>query len=211
MLGFTIDKLRQWPCPADPPFNRHRRFTSTLRPCTDALPSGISSGISAAPEPVATFDRESNGVDYTELGVQTAAVLAQARAHYDCVCGGDGGGGDGGGGGGAASGDGQCIRYMPLENSGGAGTASSHWEMRVMANEVRKHPSPRIDPILPFAHLPTPPLPAGEACWLAEEHPIPSSLPPPTPHVLIALVFTPPAPPPFISFPPSARPIPPLN
>ena len=122
MLGFSLSRIEQWPCPADPTFNRHRRGSLALRACSSS-PDGPASEEDAAP--VANFDRTLNGVTYTEVGVRTPAVLARARSHYDCVCGGDGDGLTAG-----------CIQYMPLENSGGDGTAASHWEKRTMGNEI---------------------------------------------------------------------------
>jgi len=54
--------------------------------------------------------------------VRTPVVLAKARHHFDCRCG--------------DAGESDCIEYISLEDSGGEGTASSHWEKRVLYNEV---------------------------------------------------------------------------
>lgn len=80
MLGFTADKLAEWPCPRTPLFNRHQRYDWRPRDCPAA---GGVPGV----EPVGTFRREHNGAAYEVRGVRTPVVLAKARHHFDCRCG----------------------------------------------------------------------------------------------------------------------------
>ena len=79
MLGFTADKLAEWPCPRTPLFNRHQRYDWRPRDCPAV---GGVPGV----EPVGNFRRQHNGAAYEVRGVRTPVVLAKARHHFDCRC-----------------------------------------------------------------------------------------------------------------------------
>ena len=114
VLGFTREKLAQFPCPSAPSFNRETATRASPRACSDV----------GSTEPVVAV----NGTGGRTLRrLATPAVLAAARRHYNCT---------------GASGDATLI-WMPLEDClggnqclEGRGTESSHWEMRAMAGDL---------------------------------------------------------------------------
>ena len=181
VLGFTLDKMMQFPCPDDPSFNRHRLTRHRLTrhrlkrfefppilpmrhmpPISAHLPECAHfTHLSDAPpirpichtlcrhqpktwepkpcessglrEPIDFSERFVNGVSYQVKLVKTPTVLMMARRHYNCpetaaqradgatVC---------------KPSEPECLDGMPLEDHGGEGTASSHWEKRVMYSEL---------------------------------------------------------------------------
>ena len=129
VLGFTADKISQFPCPDYPGYDRYGGAdpsygTAALLDC----PSSLSRN------PVESVATSSGTVQM----LRSPKVLEAARRHYNCSetsaqandalgsCG-DGDGDDAGGG---------CIDGMPFEDAGGEGTQNSHWERRVMYSEV---------------------------------------------------------------------------
>lgn len=126
VLGFTYEKIRWFPCPERPSFNRFG--SDNLHP--------IACSAADSPDPVEARSRLVNGQTLTEQLVLTPTVVQMARAHYNCPqtarqleSGGE-----------AArcelEANKDCMDGVPLENQGGRGTAASHWEKRVLNGDV---------------------------------------------------------------------------
>mmetsp|Transcript_22407 Transcript_22407/g.50613 ORF Transcript_22407/g.50613 Transcript_22407/m.50613 type:complete len:646 (-) Transcript_22407:338-2275(-) len=125
VLGFTYEKIQQFPCPDKPSFDRFEPGSAAIRSCSAA----------GSANPIEERSHMSNGVLHTERRVLTPKVLQMARGHYNCPqtanqlsannpfsCNQDP--------------FETCMDGVPIENSGGEGTEASHWEKRVMNGEL---------------------------------------------------------------------------
>ena len=110
VLGFSQSKLRELPCPAALDYDRHDAATYEPRPCAAAGSS----------EPVVP-STHGPADGRAHLLLVTPRVRQMARVHYGC----------------------EHLEGVPLEACRGGsdcltgtGTASSHWEKRVLLGEV---------------------------------------------------------------------------
>jgi len=127
VLGFTYEKILEFPCPDSPSFNRFEPGSAAPRSCATAN----------SPNPVGERSHMSNGVLHSERRILTPKVLQMARAHYNCPQTANQ----------LAAGGSQfscaqdtfehCMDGVPIENNGGDGTAASHWEKRIMNGRRR--------------------------------------------------------------------------
>ncbi len=122
-LGFTHSKLREFPCPDAPGFDRHNVSGHEPRGC----PAGR--------DPVLVRSAPVSRGVHSVSWLVTPKVAEMARRHFNCSAGPAGSG---------ACGEGdECIDGLPLEDchggadcSVGSGTRSSHWEKRVLHGEL---------------------------------------------------------------------------
>ena len=141
VLGFTHDKLVQFPCPDAPGFDRYLQSPSGRRmqsgdasdPISDPAAHGLRACSQASSiEPIIVLGSSSaSSSSRPRRLLATPRVVATARRHFNCLCNA------------SALSSGGCIEGIPLEDCmgggdclSGSGTEASHWEKRVMLGEL---------------------------------------------------------------------------